>query len=47
MAKHYKRQEFLDRLWSQIKAGRPLVMASAGNGITAKFLERGRLNMAT
>jgi len=45
MAKHYARQEFLDRLWSQIKAGRPLVMASAGNGITAKFLERGRLDI--
>lgn len=41
MARRYSRQEFLDRLWGEIKRGRPLVMAAAGNGIAAKFIERG------
>jgi predicted TIM-barrel enzyme len=41
MARRYRRQEVLERLWSQIQAGRPIVMASAGNGIAAKFLELG------
>jgi predicted TIM-barrel enzyme len=41
MAKRYTRRELLDRLWSRINAGYPIVMASAGNGIAAKFLELG------
>ena len=32
MATRYTRQEFLDRLWVEIKRGRPLVMTGAGNG---------------
>jgi len=41
MARRYSRQEFLDRLWTEIKRGKPLVMTGAGNGIAAKFIERG------
>ncbi len=41
MAKRYTRTEFLSRLRSQITQGRPLVMAGAGNGITARCMERG------
>ena len=40
MATRYTRQEFLDRLWAEIKRGRPLIMTGAGNGIAAKFIER-------
>jgi predicted TIM-barrel enzyme len=45
MAKRYTRQEFLDRLWGEIKAGKPLVMTGAGNGIAAKFIERGGVDI--
>jgi len=41
MARRYSREEFLDRLRKEIGAGKPLVMASAGNGLAAKFIERG------
>ena len=45
MAKRYTRQEFLDRLGQGIKSGRPLVMTGAGNGIAAKFIERGGIDI--
>jgi predicted TIM-barrel enzyme len=45
MARRYSRQEFLDRLWNEINRGKPLVMASAGNGIAAKFIERGEVDI--
>jgi len=45
MAKRYSRQEFLDRLWSEIKRGKPLVMTGAGNGIAAKFIEQGGIDI--
>jgi len=45
MAKRYTRQEFLDRLWAEISAGRPLLMTGAGNGIAAKFIERGGVDI--
>ena len=45
MAKRYTRQEFLDRLWGEIISGRPLVMTGAGNGIAAKFIERGGVDI--
>jgi predicted TIM-barrel enzyme len=45
MAKRYSRQEFLDRLWGGIKRGKPLVMTGAGNGIAAKFIERGGVDI--
>src|SRR5213595_282070 len=41
MAKQYPRQEFLDRLYAEIERGKPVVMTGAGNGIAAKFIERG------
>lgn len=41
MAISYSRQDFLDRLQKEISSGKPLVMASAGNGLAAKFIERG------
>ncbi|MFN7999185.1 MAG: phosphoenolpyruvate hydrolase family protein [Bryobacteraceae bacterium] len=41
MALLYSRDEFLDRLNAEIAKGKPLVMAGAGNGISAKFIERG------
>lgn len=45
MAKRYTRQEFLDRLRGEIQRGRPLVMTGAGNGIAAKFIERGGVDI--
>src|SRR5512143_3340270 len=45
MAKRYTRQQFLDRLWAEIKRGKPLVMTGAGNGIAAKFIERGGVDI--
>jgi predicted TIM-barrel enzyme len=45
MAKRYTRQEFLDRLWGEIRGGHPLVMTGAGNGIAAKFIERGGVDI--
>ena len=45
MAKRYTRQEFLDRLWAEIGRGKPLVMTGAGNGIAAKFIERGGVDI--
>jgi predicted TIM-barrel enzyme len=41
MAKRYTRRAFLERLQSQIDGGHPILMASAGNGLAAKFLELG------
>jgi predicted TIM-barrel enzyme len=45
MAKRYTRKEFLDRLRAEISKGRPLVMTGAGNGIAAKFIERGGVDI--
>jgi predicted TIM-barrel enzyme len=45
MATRYTRQEFLDRLWKEVDAGKPLVMTGAGNGIAAKFIERGGVDI--
>ncbi len=41
MAVRYSRSQFLSRLRAEIAKGQPLVMAGAGNGIAAKFIERG------
>jgi predicted TIM-barrel enzyme len=35
----------LDRLWTEIKQGKPLVMTGAGNGIAAKFIEQGGVDI--
>jgi predicted TIM-barrel enzyme len=45
MARRYSRQEFLDRLRAEIGRGKPLVMTGAGNGIAAKFIERGGVDI--
>jgi len=45
MAKRYTRQQFLERLQAQIKRGKPLVMTGAGNGIAAKFIEKGGVDI--
>jgi len=45
MAKRYPRLDFLNRLRASISARRPLVMAGAGNGIAAKFIERGGVDI--
>jgi predicted TIM-barrel enzyme len=45
MARRYTRQEFLSRLRAEIGRGKPLVMTGAGNGIAAKFIERGGVDI--
>src|SRR5262245_6074265 len=45
MAVRYSRTEFLDRLRAEIDKGKPLVMTGAGNGIAAKFIERGGVDV--
>jgi len=45
MAKRYSRQQFLKRLWNEISQGKPLVMTGAGNGIAAKFIEQGGVDI--
>jgi len=45
MAKRYSRQQFLTRLWNEISQGKPLVMTGAGNGIAAKFIEQGGVDI--
>ncbi|HIJ72576.1 MAG TPA: phosphoenolpyruvate hydrolase family protein [Candidatus Hydrogenedentes bacterium] len=45
MAKRYTRSEFLERLRAEIRRGKPLVMTGAGNGICAKFIERGGVDI--
>jgi predicted TIM-barrel enzyme len=45
MAKRYHRQEFLARLRAELGRGKPLVMTGAGNGICAKFIERGGVDI--
>jgi predicted TIM-barrel enzyme len=45
MARRYSRQEFLARLRGEIAKGKPLVMTGAGNGIAAKFIERGGVDI--
>lgn len=45
MAIRYPRLQFLERLRAEIGRGRPLVMTGAGNGIAAKFIERGGVDI--
>lgn len=45
MAIRYPRSAFLARLRAEIEAGRGLVMAGAGSGICAKFIERGGVDI--
>ncbi len=41
MVRQYSRQEVLGRLMEEIRNGRPIVIAGAGIGLTAKFAEIG------
>jgi predicted TIM-barrel enzyme len=45
MAVRYSCAECLQRLRAEIGAGRGLVMTGAGNGIAAKFIERGKVDL--
>jgi predicted TIM-barrel enzyme len=45
LAIRYTRQECLDRLSAETVKGRGLVMTGAGNGIAAKFIERGGVDL--
>src|ERR1700732_5091091 len=45
MARRYTREDFLSRLRLEIEHGRPLRMAIARNGIAAKFIERGGVDI--
>ena len=41
----YTRAEVLDRLRSTLQAGKPIIAAGAGTGISAKFLEKGGVDL--
>ena len=45
MALRYSRETCLARLRTQIEAGRAIVMTGAGNGLAAKFIERGGVDL--
>ncbi len=45
MARRYTRGQFLERLQAEIARGKPLLMTGAGNGIAAKFIERGGVDI--
>ncbi len=41
----YTRAEVLDRLHATLREGKPIIAAGAGTGISAKFLERGGVDL--
>jgi predicted TIM-barrel enzyme len=41
----YTRGEVLDRLHGTLRAGKPIIAAGAGTGISAKFLEKGGVDL--
>jgi predicted TIM-barrel enzyme len=41
----YTRSEVLDRLHATLRAGKPIIAAGAGTGISAKFLEKGGVDL--
>jgi len=45
MALRYSRESCLKRLRTEIEAGRAVVMTGAGNGLAAKFIERGGIDL--
>ena len=45
MAKHYTREEVLTRLKNSIGAGKPIIIAGAGTGISGKFAEQGGVDL--
>jgi predicted TIM-barrel enzyme len=42
---HFTREESLDALRGTVDAGEPIVGAGAGTGISAKFAERGGVDL--
>ncbi|NLO21195.1 MAG: phosphoenolpyruvate hydrolase family protein [Syntrophomonadaceae bacterium] len=45
MAKQYTREEVLNRLKNSIAAGKPIIIAGAGTGISGKFSEQGGVDL--
>ncbi|HTZ51561.1 MAG TPA: phosphoenolpyruvate hydrolase family protein [Spirochaetia bacterium] len=45
MATRYTRKDFLARLRAEVSRGKPLLMTGAGNGIAAKFIEKGGVDI--
>ena len=45
MAQHYSREEIQARFKASLQAGHPIVVASSGIGISAKFAEAGGADM--
>lgn len=45
MAKQYNREEVLTRLKKNIAAGKPIIIAGAGTGISGKFAEQGGVDL--
>ena len=45
MAKQYGREEIRQRFRREIEQGNPIIIPSAGNGISAKFAEKGGADM--
>lgn len=45
MAKQYTREEVKARLQQQIDAGKPIIIAGAGTGISGKFAEQGGVDL--
>ena len=45
MAKSYSREQFLSQIRAEMTDGRPIIMAGAGNGLVAKFIEKGGVDI--
>lgn len=45
MAKQYTREEVISRLKQSIAAGKPVIIAGAGTGISGKFAEKGGVDL--
>ena len=43
--KRFSREEFLSRMWQTVKDKNPILMAGAANGLVAKFMERGGIDI--
>jgi predicted TIM-barrel enzyme len=41
----YTRTEIIDRFTATLKRGEPIIVAGAGTGISAKFIEKGGADM--
>jgi len=45
MAKYIPRREALDRLWKEVKRGRPIIISSAGDAFFAKCMDMGEIDI--